>query len=243
MRMTKILSVLIRTLSTGRRARCIAPAILMLLGIVLSSSAVAQQTETPDSVRFKVLGCLYRSIGALNSRNVRFKALQDELEDMHPIEPQSMDSAHFVKNREQVTKYLAFLETHRSQLSKNIRLLSDTIRMLETTVTKEEEQKALANFLSAYKDESAAFILYSQYLSVMLTDIRHAIEFLQTVPMVRNGNDIAFNTDRSANDKYMDYESKISAERMKVDQAIDKSIKLTEKENAIIQETLRIFNR
>jgi hypothetical protein len=214
----------------------------VLLGFVCSSAG-AQTNETPDSVRFKVLGCLYRSIGALNSRNVRFKALQDELEDMHPIEPQSMDSAHFVTNRAQVTKYLAFLETHRSQLSKNMRLLSDTIHLLEQTVTKEEERKALADFFAAYKDETAAFILYSQYLSVMLTDIRHAIEFLQTVPMERKGNDIAFNTDRSANDKYMDYESKISAERMKVDEAIDRSIKLTDKENKIIQETLSLFNR
>src|SRR5690242_16864712 len=93
---------------------------LLILGSVLSSSGVAQTSETPDSVRFKVLGCLYRSIQALNNRNVRFKALQDELEDMHPIEPQSMDSAHFVNNLEQVSKYLVFLNAHRSQLTKNI---------------------------------------------------------------------------------------------------------------------------
>ena len=52
-----------------------------------------------------------------------------------------------------------------------------------------------------------------------------------------------FNTDKSANEKYLDFESKISAERMKVDGAIERSIKLTEKENKIIQETLSLFNR
>ena len=143
----------------------------------LSSSVFAQTSETPDSVRFKVLGCLYRAIGALNSRNVRFKALQDELEDMHPLEPQSMDSTHLAANHAQVTKYLIFLESHRKELTKNLRIFSDSIHLLEQMLSKEEEKKSLANFLSAYKEESAAFILYSQYLSVMLTDIRFAIVF------------------------------------------------------------------
>ena len=219
---------------------CVIAGSLLLL---FSSSAFTQTSETPDSVRFKVLGCLYRSIGALNNRNVRFKALQDELEEMHPLEPQSMDSVHFAANYAQVTKYLVFLESHRSEIAKNVRLLSDTVRLLEKMITKEEEKKALVNFLSAYKEESAAFTLYSQYLSVMLTDIRFAIAFLQTVPMERKGNDVTFNTDKSANEKYLDFESKISAERMKVDEAIEKSIKLTEKENKIIQETLSLFNK
>ena len=44
---------------------------LLLLSNFFATIVIAQPKETPDSVRFKVLGCLYRAIGALNSRNVR----------------------------------------------------------------------------------------------------------------------------------------------------------------------------
>ncbi|MDP4220773.1 MAG: hypothetical protein Q8896_10075, partial [Bacteroidota bacterium] len=80
-------------------------AIALFASMLLGSALKAQTQETPDSVRFKTLGCLYRSIQALNDRNVRFKALQEELENMHPLEPQSMDSAHFATNLIQVAKY------------------------------------------------------------------------------------------------------------------------------------------
>ena len=213
------------------------------MSLLLSTFANAQVSETPDSVRFKTLGVLYRAIGALNTRNVRFKALQDDLEDMHPIEPQSMDSAHLATNLGKITKYLFFLNSHRSEITKGVRAFSDSIHMFEQMVNKEEEKKALENFLTAYKDESAAFIRYSQYLSVMLTDIKLTIVFLQTVPMTLNGKEVTFNTDPSANQKYIDFEMKIQEERAKVDEAIEKSIKLTEKENKIIQETLTLFNR
>ena len=225
------------------RHRAIAALFILLCCSILFSSARAQRSETSDSVRFKVLGCLYRSIEALNKRNVRFKSLQDELEAMHPLEPQSMDSVHFAANLNQVAKYLRFLNTHRTEITKGVRALSDTIRMLENLVAKDAEKKALENFLAAYKDESAAFIRYSQYLSVMLTDVRLAIVFLQGVPMERKGNEVTFNTDKSANEKYLDFESRIAAERMKVDDAIEHSIKLTEKENKVIQETLALFNK
>ena len=224
------------------KGRCL-PIVSVLSMCTCFSSVFAQPASTPDSVRFKVLGVLYRAVGALNNRNVRFKAMQDELEDMHPIEPQSMDSAHLAANYIQVGKYLQFLETHRTQITKNAQLVSDSIRMLEAMLTGDEEKKALKNFLASYKEESGAFIRYSQYLSVMITDIRFAIAFLQTVPMERKGNEVTFNTDKSANEKYLDFESKISAERMKVDDAIEKSIKLTEKENKVIQETLSLFNK
>ncbi|MDP4237695.1 MAG: hypothetical protein Q8919_14725 [Bacteroidota bacterium] len=218
-------------------------AIALFASMLLGSALKAQTQETPDSVRFKTLGCLYRSIQALNDRNVRFKALQEELENMHPLEPQSMDSAHFAANLIQVAKYLSFLESHRQQLSKNIRLLADTIHLLAAQMNKEEEKKALMNFLNAYREESSAFIGYSQRLSLMLTDIRAALVFLQTVPMERKGNDITFDTDKSANEKYLDFESRISIDQAQVDKAIDRSIKMTEKENKVIQETLGLLNK
>jgi hypothetical protein len=217
----------------------------MLFGFhfLISAAGFSQPAETSDSVRFKVLGCLYRSIGALNNRNVRFKALQDELEDMHPIEPQSMDSLHLAANLEKITKYLLFLKTHRDDIKKNERVFTDSIQLLKKLVVKEEEKKSLSDFLAAYKEESAAFVLYSQYLSVMLTDIKKTVIFLQTVPMEHNGNTVTFNTDPSANQKYLDYEVKIQQERADVDQAIERSITLTEKENTIIQQTLGLFNK
>ncbi|MDP4221520.1 MAG: hypothetical protein Q8896_13875, partial [Bacteroidota bacterium] len=143
----------------------------------------------------------------------------------------------------QVAKYLRFLESHRQQLSKNIRLLADTIHLLAAQMNKEEEKKALMNFLNAYREESSAFIGYSQRLSLMLTDIRAALVFLQTVPMERKGNDITFDTDKSANEKYLDFESRISVDQAQVDKAIDRSIKMTEKENKVIQETLGLLNK
>ncbi len=216
--------------------------LLLLLSDLFGTAVFAQPKETPDSVRFKALGCLYRSIIALNHRNVRFKALQDELEDMHPLEPQSLDSVRIKTNIEQAGKYLKFLESHRSEINKNLRLFSDSVKGFETLMNKQEEKRSLENFLKAYKEESSAFILYSQYLSVMITDIRFALVFLQTVPMERNGNDVTFNTDKSANEKYLNFESKVSADRMKVDEAIEKSISLTEKENKIIQETTTLLN-
>ncbi|MDP4236611.1 MAG: hypothetical protein Q8919_09210, partial [Bacteroidota bacterium] len=99
------------------------------------------------------------------------------------------------------------------------------------------------NFLNAYREESSAFIGYSQRLSLMLTDIRAALVFLQTVPMERKGNDITFDTDKSANEKYLDFESRISVDQAQVDKAIDRSIKMTEKENKVIQETLGLLNK
>ena len=228
----------------GNRMRSlIAFAIASMLLFSFSSSILAQPKETPDSVKFKTLGCLYRSIQALNSRNIRFKALQEELEDMHPLEPQSMDSAHFSANLEQIGKYLRFLASHRAEIQKNVKLLADTVKLLTQEMSKEEEKKALTDFYTAYKEESSAFIVYSSYLTVMLTDIRMALAFLQTVPMTRNGNDITFNTDKSANEKYLEFETKVSADRSKIDQAIERSIKLTEKENTIIQSTITLFNK
>jgi hypothetical protein len=210
---------------------------------LFSSVVSAQEKETPDTVRYKALGCLYRAIQALNDRNVRFKSLQEELENMHPLEPQNMDSAHFKTNIAQSAKYLLFLEQHRTQLNKNIRVFSDSVHLLILQMNKDEEKKALEKFLSAYKQESAAFIGYSQRLSLMITDIKKALLFLQTVPMIHKGNDVVFNTDKSANEKYLDFESTISNEQMKVDQAIERSITLTEKENKIIVETTSLFNK
>jgi hypothetical protein len=230
--------------SFGRSILFILVFCLMLLSFnIFSGQAIAQNTDTSDSVRFKTLGCLYRAITALNNRNVRFKALQDELEDMHPIEPQSMDSVHLKENLAKVAKYLLFLNDHRAQLKKGVLQLADTIKLLEKIISNDDGKKSLEKFIKSYEKESEAFIQYSMYLSVMLTDIRHAIEFLQTVPMEHKGNDVVFNTDKSANEKYLDFESKISMDRMKVDEAIDRSIKLTESENKIIQETLALFNK
>ncbi len=217
--------------------------LIFLFSASLATSVLAQQTETSDSVKFKTLGCLYRAIQALNSRNIRFKALQEELEEMHPLEPQGMDSVHFKANIEKCAKYLLFLASHRAEIQKNVRHFTDTAKILTEQMSKDEEKKSLTDFLAAYKEESSAFILYSQYLSVMITDIRMALVFLQTVPMTRTGNDISFNTDKSANEKYMDFESKVSADRSKVDQAIERSIKLTEQENKIIQATIALFNK
>lgn len=210
---------------------------------LFSSSVIAQQKETPDSVRVKALGCLYRAIQSLNNRNVRFKAMQEQLEDMHPLEPQSMDSSHFADNLIKVSKYLLFLESHRKQIARNTRNFSDSIQKFETLMGSEKEKNSLAQFLVAYMEEASAFIGYSQRLSLMLTDIRNALFFLQTVPMERKGNDITFNTDRSANEKYLDFESKISAGQMQVDQAIERMIKLTEKENKAIQESISLLNK
>lgn len=218
-------------------------AVLFFFSPLLAISSSAQPKETPDSIRFKTLGCLYRAIQALNDRNVRFKALQEELEDMHPLEPQSMDSSHITSNIAKVRKYLLFLESHRSQLGKNVRVFSDSILILSALMNTDEEKGALVNFLKAYKEESAAFINYSQRLSLMLTDTRNALMFLLTVPMERKGNDVTFNTDKSANEKYLDFESKISADQMQVDQAIERSIKMTEKENKVIMEATTLLNK
>jgi hypothetical protein len=211
--------------------------------ISFSSAAIAQQQETPDSVRYKTLGCLYRAIQSLNDRNVRFKALQEELEEMHPLQPENMDSLHFAENLIKVSKYLIFLESHRNQITRNTRIFSDSIQKFQTLVSSGEEKKSLADFLAAYKEESSAFIGYSQRLSLMLTDIRAALFFLQTVPIIHKGKDVEFNTDKSANEKYMDFEGKISAGQMQIDKAIDRMIKLTEKENKAIQGSVNLFSK
>jgi hypothetical protein len=216
--------------------------LLVLFGIfLLASTAIAQTKEISDSVRFKTIGSLYRAIQALNNRNTKFKALQDELDAMHPLESQSMDSVHLSKNLLQLTKYAQFLESHRSQLNRNIQLLSDSVKYFSSLMKNEEEKKALDNFLKAYKEESAAFIFYSNKLSKLLLQIRSTLIFLQTVPMERKGDQIVFNTDKSANDKYMEMQTAVNEARGQVDAAIDNSIKTTEKANAIIQESTRVL--
>lgn len=207
------------------------------------SPAFAQTKETPDSVKFKTLGCLYRSIQSLNARNIRFQALQKELENMNPLMPQSMDSATLTKNLTSVNKYLSFLESHRAFLAKNNRIFSDSVKLLSALMAREEEKKSLTNFLHAYSEESEAFIRYSQKLTVMLNDIHTTLVFLQTVPMEIKDSVVTFNTDRSANEKFMDFQSKIAADQMEVDEAIDRSIKLTEKENKIITETTALLSK
>ncbi len=169
--------------------------------------------------------------------------MQEELEDMRPLEPQSMDSVHFANNLIKVSKYLLFLESHRRQITHNTRVFSDSIERFKSLMGSEEERKSLTKFLDAYKEESSAFIGYSQRLSLLLTDIRTALFYLETVPMERKGNDITFNTDRSANEKYLDFESMITAGQMHVDNAIAKMIKLTEKENKAIQESITLLNK
>ncbi len=215
----------------------------LLLCSAFPPQVIAQSKDTPDSVRFNTLGCLYRAIQALNNRNVRFKAMQEELENMRPLEPQSMDSVHFANNLIKVSKYLLFLESHRKQITRNTKVLSDSIQKFEALMGSEEEKKSLNSFLVAYKEESAAFIGYSQRLSLLLTDIRTALFYLETVPMERKGNDITFNTDRSANEKYLDFENMITAGQMQVDNAIAKMIKLTEKENKAIQQSITLLNK
>jgi hypothetical protein len=110
-------------------------------------------------------------------------------------------------------------------------------------MSNEEEKKALTNFFKAYKEESTAFILYSNKLSKMLLNLRSALVFLQTVPMEHKDGQIIFATDKSANDKYMEMVSAVNDARSQVDAAIDKSIKTTEKANAIIQESTRVLGR
>jgi len=216
---------------------------VLLVALGVSSIASAQPKETPDSVKFKTLNCLYHSIQELNNRNIRFKALQEELENMNPLMPKSMDSVSLVNNLAKVDKYLRFLELHRYQIAKSNKISGDSIKLLSALVATEEEKRSLANFHHAYSEESEAFILYSQKLTAMLGDIRKAIVFLQTVPMEIKGETVTFNTDRSANDKFMDFQSKIAADQMEVDEAIDRSIKLTEKENKIIMETTTLLNK
>ncbi|MEI8134502.1 MAG: hypothetical protein WCH46_05405 [bacterium] len=207
------------------------------------SVAIAQTPETPDSVKTLTLGCLFRSIAAVNKRNVKLQGLQKELEAMQPLAPQNLDSDIIASNLTQVAKYLRFLESHRQQLSMNLRIFADSVRILRSMVNQEDEKQALDHFLTAYKAESAAFTGYSQRLSLLITDIRSALTFMKTVPMTRKGNDVTFNTDKSANDKYMDFQSKLSAGQFQVDDAIARTIKLSEKENAIIQEATTVFNR
>jgi hypothetical protein len=217
--------------------------VLDLLIILSQQPLLAQTKETPDSVRFKALGCMFRAIKSVNDRNVRLQGLQKELDAMQPLAPQNMDSTHFALNLIQVGKYLRFLQSHREELAKNLHAVTDSIRLLEKLMNSEEEKKALEEFLIAYREESSAFTGYSQRLSLMVTDIRSALTFLQTVPMTRKGNDVTFNTDKSANEKYLDYESKISVEQSQVDVAIDKTVKLSEKENKAIQLVTDILNK
>lgn len=218
-------------------------AIPLFVSLFFLSPAFAQPKETPDSVKFKTLGCLYRSIQSLNARNIRFQALQKELENMNPLMPQSMDSASLIKNLTSVNKYLRFLESHRAFITKNNRVFSDSVKLLSALMVREEEKKSLTNFLHAYSEESEAFIWYSQKLSVMLNDIHTTLVFLQTVPMEIKDSVVTFNTDRSANEKFMEFQSKIAADQMEVDEAIDHSIKLTEKENKIIAETTALLSK
>jgi hypothetical protein len=209
--------------------------------LFFSQSAFAQ--ETPDSIRFKTLGCIYNAIGEVNHRNVRLQALQHELEDMQPLAPQNMDSAHFAENLAKSTKYLLFLESHRRDLTSGTRKYVDSLRYYQTLMKQEDQKEAVEKFLTAYKEEAAAFMGYSQRLSLMVTDIRLAIVFLQTVPMSRKGNDITFNTDKSANEKYLDFQSKISSGQYAVDAAIEKTVKLSEKENKAIHEAMQVLNQ
>lgn len=222
---------------------CFNKVIALLLTLCISSIAFAQPKETPDSVKFQTLSCLYHSIQQLNNRNIRFKALQDDLENMNPLMPKSMDSLSMANNLTKIDKYLRFLELHRYQITKSDKISADSIKLLSALVSTNEEKRSLANFLHAYTEESDAFILYSQKLTTMLGDIRKAILFLQTVPMEIKGEMVTFNTDRSANEKFMDFQSQIAADQMAVDEAIDRSIKLTEKENKIIMETTSLLNK
>ena len=206
-------------------------------------SGFAQPKETPDTVRFKAVGCLYRAIQALNDRNVRFKALQEELDAMHPFEPQNLDTAVIAENIAKLTKYLRFLDLHKAQLDRNIRKFSDSVNLFSVMMGSDEEKTALKNFVGAYKDESGFFIQYSNKLSTLLLDIRSGLVFLQTVPMERQGKDVAFKTDRSANEKFMDYQSQAALAKTQVDGAIEKSINFTVKANKIIQESTSVLTR
>jgi hypothetical protein len=217
--------------------------ILVSLFFFIVKPVFAQTTETPDSVRFKALDCLYRSVQSLNNRNARFQAMQKELDDMHPLEPKSLDSVHIKENLVQCGKYLRFLDQHRQLLSKNLRLFADSIHIFKKQMNKEDERESLDKFLTAYQEEAAAFTGYSQRLSLMITDLRSALTFLQTVPMTRVGDNVTFNTDKSANEKYLDFEMKIAADQNAVDAAIGKTIKLSEKENKVIQEATAVLNR
>jgi hypothetical protein len=220
--------------------------ILLLCGIVFffeTAPSAAQPKETPDSVRFGALRCLYRSILTVNKRNMRLQGMQKEFEDMQPLAPQNLDSAHLAENLAKVRKDLLILNDQRHELTKNLRVYADTLRNFEALMVKEDEKKAVENFLSAYQLESAAFTGYSQRLSLMLTVVRQSLIFLQTVPMEHKGNDIVFATDTSATIKYLDFQGQISQDQMEVDKAIERSIKLTAKENVAIQEAADILNR
>jgi len=217
---------------------------LVIAGMLISSQEIfAQPKDTPDSIRFAALGSLYRSIQSVNKRNMRLQGLQKEFEEMQPLAPQNLDSVHLEANLAQVRKYLLFLNNHRNELKKNLSVVNDSLKMFEAKMNKDEEKKAIEDFLEAYREESAAFTGYSQRLSLMLTQVRNALMFLQTVPMTINGNDVTFNTDKSANEKYMDYESTISNGQIEVDKAIERTVKLTEKENKAIQEAADALNK
>lgn len=209
----------------------------------LPQPGIAQPKDTPANVRFKALDCMFGAIRSVNDRNQRLQGLQKELDAMQPLAPQSMDSVHFAHNLVQVGKYLRFLESLRQQLGQHLHVVSDSIRLLEKMMSRDDEKKSLEDFLIAYREESLGFKNYTQWLSLMITDIRKALTFLKTVPMTRTGNDVTFNTDKSANEKYLDYESKISAGQYQVDNAIDKTVKLSEKENTAIQAAAKLLNR
>jgi len=211
--------------------------------IFFQQPSIAQPKDTPANVRFKALDCMFGAIRTVNDRNQQLQGLQKELDAMQPLAPQSMDSVHFAQNLAQVGKYLRYLETVRQQLGQHLHVVTDSIRLLEKMMNRDDEKKSLEDFLIAYREESLGFKNYTQWLSLMITDIRKALTFLKTVPMTRTGNDVTFNTDKSANDKYLDYESKISAGQFQVDNAIDKTIKLSEKENTAIQAAAKLLNR
>jgi hypothetical protein len=218
--------------------------ILLLFVCSLDCDLFAQQhAETPDSIRFKALGCLYHGIQIVNERNARLQGLQHELEEMQPLAPQNMDTVHFKTNLSKAAKYLSFLESHRREMAKNLRIISDSIKFYKTLLNEEDQREALDKFLSAYKEEASGFSGYTQRLSKMITDIHSALTFLLTVPMTRNGNDVTFNTDPSANQKYLDYESKLTKDQYDIDGAIDRTVKMSEKENKVIIEATSLLNR
>ena len=215
-----------------------------LLAIILFfTPTLSQAQETPDSTRFQTLGCIYHAITEVNQRNGRLQGLQRDLEAMQPLAPQNMDSVHFADNLGSVGKYLRFLVSHRKELTIGTRRFIDSLRRYQLVLVKKEEKEAVEKFITAYKEEAAAFMLYSERLSLMVTEIRSALQFLKTVPMERKGNDITFDTDRSANEKYLDYESKISNWQFQVDEAIQRTVKLSEKENKAIHEAMQVLNQ
>jgi hypothetical protein len=204
---------------------------------------ILRAKETPDSVRSQTLGCINRAIMEVNKRNGNLQGLQHELEAMQPLAPQNMDSVHFAGNLESAGKYLRFLVSHRKELTVGTRKFVDSLRAFQSLMQQEDEKQAIEKFLTAYKEEAAAFMGYSERLTLLVTEIRSALTYLKTVPMERKGDVVTFNTDKSANEKYLDYESKITNWQYQVDEAITKTVKLSEKENKVIQETMQVLNR